>query len=159
MLRAFVTGLRKQLPVNSQSGAQTSSGGATPREIRWLLTRHRENLDEREQADLDRLLLSSEEVSTLRSLLHTFLNRVRLRKSEKLRSWMEATLKSGIAELKSFVAGIERDYDAVKEALRLPWSQEITEEKVNTLKTIKRVMYAKTRLHVVRNRSGALSSQ
>lgn len=66
---------------------------------------------------------------------------VRQRKPEKLRSWMEAALKSRIAELKSFVAGIERDYDAAKEALRLSWSQGITEGKVNTLKTIKRVMY------------------
>ena len=60
--------------------------------------------------------------------------------------------KSGIAELKSFVAGIERDYDAVKAALRLPWSQGATEGKVNKLKTIKRVMYGRAGFRLLRQR-------
>lgn len=50
---------------------------------------------------------------------------VRERKHQQLRSWMEQAISSGIPELKSFVAGIERDYDAVHAALRLPWSQGI----------------------------------
>jgi transposase len=61
---------------------------------------------------------------------------VRERKYQQLRPWMEEANKSAIPELKSFVAGIERDYDAVKQALRLPWSQGVTEGKVNKLKTI-----------------------
>ena len=50
---------------------------------------------------------------------------VRERKHHELRSWMQEAIRSGIPELKSFVAGIERDYDAVHAALRLPWSQGI----------------------------------
>ncbi len=42
---------------------------------------------------------------------------VRQRKSEQLRPWMEAAIQSGIPELKSFVAGFERDDDDVKAAL------------------------------------------
>ena len=38
---------------------------------------------------------------------------------------MEQAMSSGIPELKSVVAGIERDYDAVHAARRLPWSQGI----------------------------------
>jgi transposase len=128
LLRAFVTQLRKQLPVKAPSGGQASSSirtiPKTPREIRWLLTKRREELDPEEQADLDRLLQSSEEVRVVRSFLRKFLNMVRQRRHEQLRSWMETAMKSGIAEMKSFVAGIERDYDAVKEALRLPWSHD-----------------------------------
>jgi transposase len=77
---------------------------------------------------------------------------VRQRKHEQLRPWMEAAHNSGIAELKSFVAGIERDYDAVKGALRLPWSQGITEGKVNKLKTLKRVMYGRAGFALLRQR-------
>lgn len=65
---------------------------------------------------------------------------------------MEAALKSGIPELKSFVAGIERDYAAVKAALCLPWSQGVTEGKVNKLKTLKRVMYGKAGFALLRQR-------
>lgn len=156
LLRAYITQLRKQLPVQAPSGGQAPSSvqttAKTPREIRWLLTKHREDLDECELAELDRLLQTNEEVGVLRSLLHTFLNMVRQRKHEQLRSWMETAVKSDIAEIKSFVAGIERDYDAVKEALRLPWSQGITEGKVNKLKTLKRVMYGKAGFPLLRQR-------
>jgi transposase len=34
---------------------------------------------------------------------------------------MEQAVKSGIPEMKSFVNGIKRDYEAVHAALRLPW--------------------------------------
>jgi transposase len=39
---------------------------------------------------------------------------VRERKHQELRCWMEQAIRSGIPELGSFVAGIERDYDAVQ---------------------------------------------
>ncbi len=156
LLRALVTHLRKQLPVKTTCKRQASttirSIPKTPREIRWLLTKHREDLDQEERAALDRLLHSSEEVSTLRTLLHTFLNMLRQRKAEQLRSWMQEATRSGIPELKSFVAGVERDYDAVKQALRLPWSQGITEGNVNKLKTLKRVMYGRAGFALLRQR-------
>jgi transposase len=156
LLRAFVTDLRKQLPVKAparmQACATIRTIAKTPREIRWLLAKHREDLTDEERADLDRLLQASEEVRAIRSLLHKFLNMVRQRKDERLRPWMEAALTSDIPELKSFVAGIERDYDAVKAALRLPWSQGITEGKVNKLKTLKRVMYGKAGFALLRQR-------
>ncbi len=81
-----------------------------------------------------------------------FLSMVRERKHHELRSWMQEAIRSGIPELKSFVAGIERDYDAVHAALRLPWSQGITEGKVNKLKTLKRVMYGRAGFPLLRQR-------
>ena len=77
---------------------------------------------------------------------------VRERKHQDLRGWMEQAVRSGIPELKSFVTGIERDYDAVHAALRLPWSQGITEGKVNKLKTLKRVMYGRAGFALLRQR-------
>lgn len=151
-----MTDLRKHLPVKALPGWQVPSSiptaSKTPREIRWLLAKHREDLDEGELAELDRLLQSSEEVRDIGSFLHQFLNMVRQRRPEQLRPWMEAALKSNIPEMKSFVAGIERDYDAVKAALCLPWSQGITEGKVNKLKTLKRVMYGKAGFALLRQR-------
>jgi transposase len=60
--------------------------------------------------------------------------------------------RSSIPELGSFAAGIEQDYDAVQAALRLPWSQGITEGKVNKLKTLKRVMYGRAGFALLRQR-------
>jgi transposase len=152
-VKAYVAHLRTSTAegapaVKRSKRAQTLS----PRSLRWLLTRERKDLDQEEQAQLDQLLTVSPEVRTVHALLHMFLLLVRERKHQRLRLWMEEASKSGIAELKSFVAGIERDYDAVKEALRLPWSQGATEGKVNKLKTIKRVMYGRAGFRLLRQR-------
>jgi transposase len=77
---------------------------------------------------------------------------VRERKQEQLRPWMQEATKSGIPELGSFVAGIERDYDAVKAALYLPWNQGQTEGFVNKLKTAKRMMYGRAGFTLLRQR-------
>jgi transposase len=80
----------------------------SPRSLRWLLTRERKDLDQEEQAQLDQLLTVSPEVRTVHALLHMFLLLMRERKHQRLRLWMEEASKSGIAELKSLVAGVER---------------------------------------------------
>lgn len=118
----------------------------------FLLMPERKDLDEEEQGQLDRLLTVSAEGRTVHALLHAFLTMVRERNHQPLRSWMQEASTSGLAELKSFVAGVERDFDAVKEALRQPWSQGPTEGKVNTLKTIKRVMYGRAGFPLLRRR-------
>src|SRR6266852_4390543 len=124
----------------------------SPRALRWLLARKRDDLDQEDQARLEQLLHLSPEVQTVYALLQAFLKLVRERKHQELRSWMEQAIRSGIPELGSFAAGIERDYDAVSAALRLPWSQGITECKVNKLKTLKRVMYGRAGFALLRQR-------
>ncbi len=128
------------------------SSSLCPRALRWLLSRQRKDLDQKEQMRLDQLLNLSSEVQITYGLLQTFLSMVRERKHPDLPSWMEQAAKSGIPELGSFVTGIERDYDAVHAALRLPWSQGITEGKVNKLKTLKRAMYGRAGVPLLRQR-------
>lgn len=152
-VKAYVAHLRTSTADGTRPNKRAERAQAlSPRALRWLLTRERKDLDECEQAQLDQLLQVSEEVQMLQTLLHTFLSMVRERNFQQLRSWMEEAIKSGIPELKSFVAGIERDYDAVKEALRSPWSQGPTEGKVNKLKTIKRMMYGRAGFRLLRQR-------
>jgi transposase len=147
-VRAYVAHLRKSTPASRKKRAQAIS----PRSLRWLLACERKELDQEEQTQLDQLLTVSQEVRTVHTLLHAFLDLVRERKPEQLRPWMEQATNSGIRELKSFAAGIERDYDPVKAALRLPWSQGVTEGKVNKLKTYKRMMYGRAGFRLLRQR-------
>jgi len=153
MVRAYVAHLRTSTadgsaPRSRKQRAQTCS----PRALRWLLTRKREDLGQQEQAQLDQLLNLSADVRTVHVLLQTFQEMVRERKQEQLRPWMQQATESGILELKSFVVGIGRDYDAVKAALRLPWSQGQTEGFVNKLKTVKRMMYGRAGFALLRQR-------
>jgi len=97
---------------------------SSPRQIRWLLAKKREELREEEQAELSRVLEVSEEVRLIYQLLQAFLGMIRERQAENLPAWMKEARLSGIKELQSFVAGIERDYDAVKAGLSLHWSHD-----------------------------------
>ncbi|HEY4386773.1 MAG TPA: ISL3 family transposase [Ktedonobacteraceae bacterium] len=152
-VRAYVAHLRKSTAEGSTPAKRSERAQAiSPRTLRWLLTRDRTDLNQEEQAHLDQLLQISPEVQLIHTLLHAFLDMVRERQYQQLRPWMQEASKSAIPEIKSFVAGIERDYDAVKEALRLPWSQGITEGKVNKLKTIKRQMYGRAGFPLLRQR-------
>jgi transposase len=153
MVRAYVAHLRTTTADGSAPRSRKERANAcSPRALRRLLTRKRDDLDQKEQTRLDQLLNLSPEVQAVHALLQAFLQMVRERKHQALRSWMEEAISSGIPELKSFVAGIERDYDAVHAALRLPWSQGVTEGKVNKLKTLKRVMYGRAGFALLRQR-------
>jgi transposase len=124
----------------------------SPRELRWLLTHKREKLDQEDQARLDQLLTVSTEVQTAHTLVQSFLEMVRERKGQQLRAWMEKATRSDIPELKSFVAGVERDYDAVEAGLTLPWSQGPVEGAVNKIKTHKRLMYGRAGFKLLRQK-------
>ena len=54
--------------------------------------------------------------------MQDFLQILRERRAERPNGWVKEALESGIKELRSFVAGVERDYDAVAAGLSLPWS-------------------------------------
>jgi transposase len=153
IVRAYVAHLRSTTVDGSAPRSRKERAKAiSPRALRWLLTRKREDLEKEDQARLDQLLSLSPEVQAVYALLQAFMRMVRKREHQYLRSWMEQATKSGIPELKSFVAGIERDYDAVHAALRLTWSQGTTEGKVNKLKTLKRVMYGRAGFALLRRR-------
>jgi transposase len=50
---------------------------------------------------------------------------------------------AGIPELRSFAAGLLRDWAAVQAALSSPWSNGQTEGQVNRLKMLKRQMFGR----------------
>jgi len=55
-----------------------------------------------------------------------------------------------VAELSSKVLGIRRDYAAVRAACSLPWSNGTTEGHVNRLKFLKRQMFGRAHLDLLR---------
>jgi transposase len=155
-VRSFVARLRKGLsgmarpPKHVKNGVPVSAG--SPRELRWLLAKREEDLTPEEHLDLKHLLESSQEVKELHCLLQSFLEMLRSRRPERLNGWMKQARESGIKELESFVAGIERDYDAVRAGLTFPWSQGPVEGTVNKIKTHKRLMYGRASFPLLRQK-------
>ncbi|HCI78619.1 MAG TPA: ISL3 family transposase [Ktedonobacter sp.] len=143
---------RKHPTLQAASPLPPLSPKSSPRQIRWLLAKKREELRDEEQTELSRLLEASEEVHCVYRLLQTFLLMIRERRAELLNAWMKEARASGIKELHSFVAGIERDYDAVKAGLSLEWSQGPVEGTVNKVKVHKRLMYGRASFALLRQK-------
>ncbi|WP_422921338.1 transposase [Rhizobium ruizarguesonis] len=66
-----------------------------------------------------------------------------------LQRWLE---DAATGPMSSFARGIRRDIDAVKAALTLPWSTGPVEGKINKLKLIKRSMYGRAGMDLLRSR-------
>lgn len=68
--------------------------------------------------------------------------------------WIDEAEDSMIA---SFARGLRSDYAAVAAALREPWSNGQTEGQINRLKTLKRQMYGRANIDLLRARLVAAS--
>ncbi|MEP3334031.1 transposase [Sedimentitalea sp.] len=62
-----------------------------------------------------------------------------------------------VSLIASFARGLRRDYDAVAAALREPLSNGQTEGQINRLKTLKRQMYGRANIDLLRARLVAAS--
>jgi len=73
-------------------------------------------------------------------------------KGEGLESWLGEVKESEFEELKSFVRGIEKDKAAVLAGLTLPYSNGVVEGHNNRLKLIKRSMFGRAKLELLKKR-------
>lgn len=61
----------------------------------------------------------------------------------KLGAWLRDAQKSGLYAMQRFSHRLQRDIDAVRNAITEPWSNGQTEEQINRLKALKRTMYGR----------------
>ncbi len=83
-------------------------------------------------------------------LSQEFVTMLKDRQAEALDSWLNRAKASHVTELSSFVNGIRRDYAAVRAAFSSGWSNGITEGHVNRLKFLKRQMFGRAHLDLLR---------
>jgi transposase len=116
----------------------------------WLFIRN--DLDEKEQAELQALREISETVETIYQLVQEFLRMVRRRSGKQLENWLAKVHVCPIPELRRFANGIERDKAAVQAGLTLPYNNGQTEGQVTRIKLIKRMMYGRAGFALLRER-------
>lgn len=117
-----------------------------------LLLASPETLDEVQKADLTHLCQASVQIAQAYPLAQKFQEMVRNRLSDSFPQWVEQAQASQAASLRNFAAGLVRDRDAVVAALSLPWSTGPVEGHVNRLKQIKRHMYGRGQLDLLKQR-------
>jgi len=67
-------------------------------------------------------------------------------------AWIFNAQKLNIREINSFIEGIQRDIDAVKNAVVYPYSNGLAEGSINKLKMLKRVMYGRCKFETFKNK-------
>lgn len=90
-------------------------------------------------------------------LIAEFKEMLKTQAVDNLESWLNKAQNIGSEEINHFVNGIQRDKEAVINAIVFPYSNGLAEGKINKLKTIKRVMYGRCGFDTLRNKVLSLS--
>ncbi len=118
----------------------------------WLFLCHPEKLDEMQQEELALIRQASPSAETAYDLAQAFMQMIREQTGQQLDTWLSEVETSHLPELESFAKGIQQDKAAVFAGLTLPWSQGPVEGHVNRLKLLKRSMYGRAKLPLLRAR-------
>lgn len=121
------------------------------REAAWMLLRPDELRDEEKPvAELLRRL--SPDVGRAQELALSFVELVKERRADELREWLIEAQRSEIPEFATFANGLTSDLQAVRAALEYEWSNGQVEGQVHRLKLLKRQMYGRAKLDLLRAR-------
>lgn len=118
----------------------------------WGVLEAPASLSEGRRRVLERMESAEPSFGALYRLTVDFTEMLRKRQPERLRPWLEAAQASEFPELKSLATGMERDYSAVENGMRLPYSTGPVEGNINRLKLIKRSGYGRAGFDLLRIR-------
>ena len=124
----------------------------TPRGATWLVIRREAKLNEAEKQQLAGLQGLEGEITEAIRLTQDFADLVRHGKPDQLDTWLERAAASCLQAFKSFANGLRADYDAVKAGITLPWSTGPVEGQINRLKMLKRQMFGRANIDLLKLR-------
>jgi transposase len=125
----------------------------SPRGVALMMVRPQQSRTAEQAAYLDQLIHSNETVAFVFKLAQDFGHLLRKRKWwVRLEQWKAATRASGIAELITFVDGLDNDAEAVANGCSLTWSNGMVEEFINKVKWIKRSSYGQAGFPLLQRR-------
>jgi transposase len=122
-----------------------------PRHLVWLLLRDASSLESKEQRTLG-LIRQHPLVDKLYGLAQGFVKLMRERDVEAFDPWIENSMRCAIPDVESFATGLQKDYEAVKTSLVLPYSNGPVEGQINRLKFMKRSMFGRGSFELLRSR-------
>jgi len=137
-------------PVRKQRLASTpKKRGLSSRGASFLMILPSSKLTKVQQQQVEQMTLN-EDLRAVYLLSQEFVTMLKDRQVEALDSWLNRAKACHVTELTSFVNGIRRDYAAVRAACSSEWSNGTTEGHVNRLKFLKRQMFGRAHLDLLR---------
>jgi transposase len=94
----------------------------SPARASWLYVSQAAKLDEKPQGQIVQIREAHADLDRAYDLTQAFVSMLADHRDTDLESWLAQAEQSGIRELKSFAAGIRRDYAAVRAAFTSEWS-------------------------------------
>ncbi|MFF4509043.1 transposase [Streptomyces sp. NPDC001401] len=117
----------------------------------WL-TRHPDTLSNEETRQLKLTLAACPELATAHEHIRTLGQMLQTRQAAELPTWIERVTNSGLPGLAGFAKGLATDLDAVTAGFTTDWSSGVVEGRVSDLKMLKRQMFNRAGLPLLRKR-------
>jgi len=123
-----------------------------PRQVAAWLARATDALTPPQRAYIEALEEVCPAIRTVHPLAQAFARRIRTRDDTGLAAWLAEAEACAVIEVRDFAAGLRRDQPAVQAALDYAWSSGQVEGQINKLKLVKRSMYGRAELPLLRRR-------
>jgi len=144
------------MPQGCPSARSALKGGAqqprTPWQTKWMLLRTPEELSARDASYCQAVYRLSPALAQAASLARRFVRMVRERQPDQLDGWVQEASASPLQELRRFALGLRKEYGAMRAALCEPWSTGQVEGQITRLKYLKRQMYGRANMDLLRLR-------
>ncbi|MFD9637504.1 ISL3 family transposase [Streptomyces violascens] len=131
------------------------ASGLKPPSVRevtsWIMT-HPEHLRDEDADKLHRLRERDPELDRLTLHVRRFAAMMTGRQGDRLEGWIADIEQDSLAPLAGFARNLRRDFDAVRNGLSLPHSSGAVEGNINRLKMLKRQMFGRAGLDLLRKR-------
>jgi transposase len=131
---------------------ETSAERFSANNATWLFIRDPKRLTSENQAELELICQHSETARKTYALTQQFMSMLRLRRGQEFETWLSAVEASHIAELHRFARSLCQDKEAVVAGLTLSYSNGPVEAQVQKLKLVKRSMFGRAKLPLLRQR-------
>jgi transposase len=134
---------------HSEQAKHHLSRTPSARRLARVMTVERTNLSKDDAVLVSAIEAAVPALVKARGLMEQFQMMIRTKDDTELRAWIGDAMASPIA---SFAVGIRADQAAVAAAMTQPWSNGQTEGQITKLKLVKRQMYGRAKLDLLKAR-------
>ncbi|MCX5207641.1 ISL3 family transposase [Streptomyces sp. NBC_00237] len=129
-------------------------GPAQPgvRQVTGWMMRNPDHLRDDEREQFTGVLARCPELTAAERLVRSFAEMLATRSGQHLKDWTVAVQAENLPGLHTFAHGLEKDWDAVLQGLTTRWNSGPVEGRVNHIKMIKRQMFGRAKLPLLRKR-------
>jgi len=115
-----------------------------------LLNKDISKFKEADQKKMKEYIEANGNLQNLYPAVNRFREILKGKDESRLEDWLSEVKRYNIRELNTFIMSVERDIEAVKNAIRTEFSNGIIEGVINKIKVIKRIMYGRCSFELLR---------